>query len=761
MNKYTKIISLLLAAVMVFGSALALFSCGDNGDDNPPTPTPTPVTYKVNVTDAFGAAPEGFTVVELYKNGEYVEQQRTDSNGTATFSKVPHSYTFKIIFAKENRYTYDESLATLSATATEANITVYNFAGNKTQISVPCINHADADGDYRCDYCFMDTHCPGFVDENGDARCDICLTKVPCSVFADADADGICDKCGVADHCVAFVDENGDARCDNCDEPVPCCAYVDEDENGKCDVCMIANHCAVHVKEEGEKRCSACRMLIPCTYYVDENGDATCDDCGATVHCLELADTDLNGKCDNCNGTVHCTVHRNPSVSDDVDDRLCDICGTIVPCDSYVDENGDNKCDTCGAQAHCPGYTDENGDRLCDICAEPDYETNGRVDYNATELSEGATRVEIDRPELTYFIFTPTRAGTYKFSYEIDGEAVFGNFGMPNFVQKDTLTDVTDGVFTANVTAGSIGNDLGGTLKMVIGIASPTAKTAIIKIERIGDAVEAIPDVEIQPDPDIQKYHSPLNSSYVDIDLTNPDVKVVFNENDGYYHYGTANGPLVLVKISVGGNSSVPGLILPSFTTICENDRMGKYFYEGDTLVSKETYNYLISVYDELSGSNGMRPLDKKMEMVIKNTGDQKGWWMLEGGLSIFGDDADRVVAENAWLFACCYEVKNTYGTESSPVEIESTREAEPTPSTDAVVAPVLAVNVNGTVYAFLGGEDAELTFTDASGVTVVYKGTEYTANANGVITLTVSAGDTLTITADSERLVTLTAKAV
>ena len=49
-----------------------------------------------------------------------------------------------------------------------------------------------------------------------------------------------------------------------------------------------------------------------------------------------------------------------------------------------------------------------------------DKEALDHVPYGAVQVEEGATYVRIDRPENTYFLFTPTRGGIYKISYESD-----------------------------------------------------------------------------------------------------------------------------------------------------------------------------------------------------------------------------------------------------------------------------------------------------------------------------------------------------
>ena len=362
---------------------------------------------------------------------------------------------------------------------------------------------------------------------------------------------------------------------------------------------------------------------------------------------------------------------------------------------------------------------------------------DGHVEYNAKSVSVGATYVTIDRAEMSYFIFTPTKGGIYRFSCKGADGASFGYYGSVHFVQPFNLAEPVDGAFELTVPDSSVSTGAGGTAQYVLGVSSASAKNAVITIERVGNYVPEMGYTDIYPETPLTKVDNLLNNTLVDLDITDPNLNVVFSEADGYYHLGAVDGPIVLIKISVGGNSHVPGLILPSFVTICETDRMSYYVYDDNgTLVRKESYNTLIEAYADACGSKGVIPMDKTIAEAIKNTGDHRGWW--EG--FIFGDDAALVVKNNAWLFACCYEEENVLGSSDKPITVT------PVSEEDKQDLAVLVGN-GSTVTVLVSTTKGALTFTAKEGVTVTVDGTEHTPDEDGRITVEVNPNTAFTIT--------------
>lgn len=384
------------------------------------------------------------------------------------------------------------------------------------------------------------------------------------------------------------------------------------------------------------------------------------------------------------------------------------------------------------------------------------FDTDGvtHVPYNAVAVGEGATYVKIDRPANTYFIFTPTRGGIYRISYEAKRAVTLGYYGSPHNVLAACPVEVKDGAFELEVKneGVNIGNP-GGTTQVVIGIRSFTEKGCILKIERIGNATVDLPWTDIQADRNAIKVDSYANSEFVDFDVTDSSLTVVYNEKDGYYHLNSVDGPVIYVRISSAIIESVTDTetiykYLPSFVAMCETGRLGKVFYDEDgAIVKKESYNDLLYQYAELCGANGMYPLNKQLAEVIKNIGEHNSWFDLSSELHIFGDDAANIVKENAWLFACAYENQKALGVEGKPVAL--TPDSADSAKTYAVLLTkdesVLLRTITKATITVINAENVKIIAND---------GTEYVPEgADGTLSVLINANQNFEIiyTGESE----------
>ena len=109
----------------------------------------------------------------------------------------------------------------------------------------PCTEHADADGNGKCDACkkrltTLNTAClHGDSDHNN--RCDSCDEPYSCG-HIDRSGDDLCDKCGVSiaeiGGACTHLDRDDDELCDRCKTPYSDgadCQHKDEDDDGICD----------------------------------------------------------------------------------------------------------------------------------------------------------------------------------------------------------------------------------------------------------------------------------------------------------------------------------------------------------------------------------------------------------------------------------------------------------------------------------------------------------------------------------------------
>ena len=384
-----------------------------------------------------------------------------------------------------------------------------------------------------------------------------------------------------------------------------------------------------------------------------------------------------------------------------------------------------------------------------------DNTTLDHVPYNAVQVGEGATYVKIDRPENTYFLFTPTRGGIYKISYESDKKLTIGYFGSPHNVLTASPVEVVDGAFELEVKNDGVNLDNpGGTTQIVIGIRSFIVEGCILKIERIGNPTVEMPWTDVSIDKNVTKQDNYINSEFVDFDVTDKNLTVVFNENDGYYHLNKADGPVIFIRISsavIESSTSEETIYayLPSFITMCDTDRLCKVFYDEEgNVVKKESYNELLKAYAALCGNGGMYPLNKQLAEVVKNIGEHKGWYDLGGISQIFGDEAHKVIAENAWLFACAYENQKALGTSEKPIVVEAD-------SADSAKINALLLE-NGTEVVLRTATKATIKINNAQGVKIVTgDGVEHTPDAEtGAISAVVEANQNFTVVYEGEETV-------
>ncbi len=270
---------------------------------------------------------------------------------------------------------------------------------------------------------------------------------------------------------------------------------------------------------------------------------------------------------------------------------------------------------------------------------------------HALPVSEGATFIELGSG-MTYVVFRPERDGVYEISYIADGNIDLGYYGSPMVVFDTKMLETVDNKVSLSVHHSSINNDGGATAMFVFGLEPDAAETngCIVTVTRIGDpekTPEDEPWVEYKPT-QAKAYEGTLSGTFKDIDVTNPTVTAVYNETDGYYHYGTIDGPVVFFRIS----SDSP--YLDALTTVAEKSRVGVYHYdENGKFTYKESFHDMIAAYAEIVNDDGVCPLTPELEYMIKTFGGYQKWWDLSFSGNIFHDKI--VTPETAWLFICGY----------------------------------------------------------------------------------------------------------
>ena len=282
--------------------------------------------------------------------------------------------------------------------------------------------------------------------------------------------------------------------------------------------------------------------------------------------------------------------------------------------------------------------------------------------YDAYTVEEGCTYVKLSKANRNYFLFVPKNAGLYEFAIQGNEKAVLGYYGAPHFVQETSSVEVTDNKFQISVSAGMIGSGEGGTSTFVIGIdlTEGDKDDCILTIKRVGDPIKTIEDepwTVYKTTVDLNAYTLPEGATLGEFDLTasTDEYNLVFNEEDGFYHLGSANGPLVLVRLAEDCE------YIACFKTILDRSGVSKYFYdENGEFVKRETYSECLLEYIECVDENeGVYPLTEDLKYIIQQRGDYAGWFDSESATYLFkdmdGNNLTDINNEIAWLLMCCY----------------------------------------------------------------------------------------------------------
>ncbi len=366
---------------------------------------------------------------------------------------------------------------------------------------------------------------------------------------------------------------------------------------------------------------------------------------------------------------------------------------------------------------------------------DPQKSTKLYDDYGiAYALEEGAFYATLVPGKINYFTFLPDRTGTFSFGVVSgDENLTVGDYGSEYIIRSESATKPVDGKISLVVQPYHLGSSPDTTTHYLVGVdaRNSTATGCIVALERVGDPPydeTLMPWTTITPTP--AELSRPEFYDYINWKRTFHNLPlaekltVVFNEADGYYHYGSIDGPIIMVLIDRANP------YVSSFVEMCDGARLGAYIYdENGNLVRKEDFNTLIHAYAEAADKYGAFPLNAQLAYMIKTVGEYKKWWDMSSNRNIF--DGFSVNIENAWLFACgYYTITKDAAVADNPGQItgDSPERALQTPDTTLYFSPVLS-------------SDGTLSFTGLAADTVVYLGeTAYTA-VDGKLTLRLTLG--------------------
>jgi len=272
-------------------------------------------------------------------------------------------------------------------------------------------------------------------------------------------------------------------------------------------------------------------------------------------------------------------------------------------------------------------------------------------------VTQGCTNIPLGAEGRSYYIFVPQAVGKYEVSL-VGSEVPIGYYGgSVHYVWDHSAVDVVDNKFSVNVKDSQVGGAV-----MIIGVDAGEGN-AILSVQNIGApdwSVEDEPWTVYQAKSTIAPYTLPAGAKVNKFDLTasTDAYQLVLNENDGFYHLGSADGALVVVQI---GNTSEETDYLPPFETILEKQGIRRYFYdENGKFLKKEEYSECVLKYIENADeATGLYPLTEDLMYIIQQQGAQAGWFDMENAGYLFLDsDGNKVIGINneiSWLFMCRY----------------------------------------------------------------------------------------------------------
>ena len=282
--------------------------------------------------------------------------------------------------------------------------------------------------------------------------------------------------------------------------------------------------------------------------------------------------------------------------------------------------------------------------------------------YDSYAIGTGSTYVDLTPEKRSYFLFTPTEGGTYEFTVADDSNAAIGYYGAPHFVQTAGAAEVVDNKFEISISQTMIGSGDGGTSTYVIGVDSLDAdtKNCVISITRTGEPQKTIEDEPWQlyeKTVELTEYSLPEGAEIKEFDLTasTDTYELVFNDEDGFYHLDSKDGPLVLVRLAEDCD------YIACFATMLDRSGVSKYFYDEDgNFEKKVSYSECLLEYIEyVDEDEGVYPLTEDLKHIIQQRGEYVGWWDEESPSYIFkdidGNNLTDINTEIAWLLMCCY----------------------------------------------------------------------------------------------------------
>lgn len=247
------------------------------------------------------------------------------------------------------------------------------------------------------------------------------------------------------------------------------------------------------------------------------------------------------------------------------------------------------------------------------------------------ELNVGSNRITLNSEyPYTLLQFSPSQTGIYQIRANQCRVGDFGTIYNP----MDNTPNKTN---TITWTCTAVGQSL------LVSFSGPKSTTCTVI--RTGDYV---PPVEIP----WTFYENTYDFSYeIDADATVQDIDLMDGNQhdavlgaDGFYHYGSAEGPLMVADLST---------IEINLTEAYANGGLRAWLLdENRQTISKVDYNEAMNQYLQA----GLVPVTQELTVMLQEIGISHGWWVAG---SILFPEAAPENTDNAWMHLCGYLVEN------------------------------------------------------------------------------------------------------
>ena len=331
------------------------------------------------------------------------------------------------------------------------------------------------------------------------------------------------------------------------------------------------------------------------------------------------------------------------------------------------------------------------------------YDTPVGYEGGMRGVSAGHYIVNLGSDELTYFVFTGKARGEYElYATDLDGNPLdIGYYGAPINPLAYNIGEIREGKMYIEIRNMNLASDTMEATPYLIGIKGAGAEQGFLHVVKTDTELEFnaqeinwIDRIPYEKPPVTQQIgYDNVDVRFTNLDITDPSLTVVKGA-DGYYHLGTADGPVVYMRITTASPYIAP------FKDINESGQLCRYFYEDGKFKYKEHYGVAMNAYIAAADvKSGVYPLDEGLKYIVQNTGEYLGWWN-ESAMNYLFTEVNEVT-ENAWLFACCIIETEKVGADSS--------------------APVIVGDEGKLLLS--AGDTVYLTYTAAAGETVTLSG--------------------------------------